>query len=301
MRPQTEPIPPSRRGFLALAAAAGASLAREPTSTARGEEPASSAKPSPKLHIRPRYHRWHVEPGVEWVETNTGYAQLDWTIPLEQTALVLVDVWDRHYLKDTEARAEAVIDGKLAPLLGQCRASGMTVIHAPSPPQAMRHPNWVNAGKAAASRAHAADWPPPEFRSKSGPYQAYRRPAEPRDPELARLRAGLTIHPKIQPVGTEPVVATGDELHALCRRLGVLFLFFAGFNTNACILVRDYGTLEMSRRGYEVILVRDCTTGMESCQSQPTLGQTNGAILFLEMFGQYTVTSDELRAGLKGI
>ena len=94
------------------------------------------------------------------------------------------------------------------------------------------------------------------------------------------------------------MVATGEELHQLCHRSGILFLFFAGFNTNACILVRDYGTVEMSRRGYEVILVRDCTTGMESRQTQPTLSQTSGAILFLEMFGQYTVTSEELGAGL---
>jgi hypothetical protein len=36
---------------------------------------------------------------------------------------------------------------------------------------------------------------------------------------------------------------------------------------------------------------------MESRETRPTLGQTNGAILFLEMFGQYTVTSEELRAG----
>jgi nicotinamidase-related amidase len=239
---------------------------------------------------------------VEWIETNTAYAHLDWTIPLKQAALILIDVWDRHYLKDTEARAEAVIDEKLVPLLNGCRDAGMTIIHAPSPTQATRHPNWVNAGKAsAAATALPADWPPPEFRSKSGPFQAYRRPSEPRDPELARLRADLNIHPKVLPMGEEAVVATGEELHQLCQRLGVLFLFFAGFNTNACILVRDYGTLEMSRRGYEVILARDCTTGMESRQSQPALSQTNGAILFLEMFGQYTVTSDEIRSGLRGV
>jgi hypothetical protein len=76
-------------------------------------------------------------------------------------------------------------------------------------------------------------------------------------------------------------------------------LFYAGFNTNACILVRDYGTLAMSQRGYEVILLRDCTTGMEARWTQPELDQTNGAILLLEMFGQYSLGSDELRASLQ--
>jgi nicotinamidase-related amidase len=291
---------PGRRQFLSAAAAAGAALTLDSPSFLTGPSAeAAPAEPPGKLHVRPRYYRWYVDPGVEWVETNTGHAHLDWTMPLSQAALVLVDVWDHHYLRDTEARAETVIGEKLVPLLHRCRDAGMRVIHAPSPPQAVRHPNWVNAGRAATATAKPADWPPPEFRRKSGPFKAYRRPPEPRDPELAQLRAGLKIHPKVLPREGEPVVATGEELHQLCQRLGVLFLFFAGFNTNACILVRDYGTLEMSRRGYEVVLVRDCTTGMESRQSQPALGQTNGAILFLEMFGQYTVTSDELRSGLE--
>ena len=76
------------------------------------------------LHIRPRYHRWHVDPGVEWVETHTGYAHLDWEIPLEQAALVLVDVWNNHYLADTAARAEAIIQERIRPLLAAGRVPG---------------------------------------------------------------------------------------------------------------------------------------------------------------------------------
>src|SRR5690606_11627838 len=62
------------------------------------------------LSIEPRYHRWHVDHGVEWLEKNTGYTTLDWKIPLDQTALVLVDVWQRHYIKETEERAEVIIN-----------------------------------------------------------------------------------------------------------------------------------------------------------------------------------------------
>jgi nicotinamidase-related amidase len=108
----------------------------------------------------------------------------------------------------------------------------------------------------------------------------------------------LDFHPKARPVAKEPVVATGEELHRYCKKQGILFLLFAGFNTNACILSRDYGTMQMSNRGYEVVLVRDCTTGMESKETQPTLSQTTGAILLLEMFGQYSVSSGEVIAGL---
>lgn len=254
-----------------------------------------------RLCIRPRYYRWHVDPEIEWVETNTGYAHLEWEIPLSQVALVLVDVWDRHYLKDTAARAEEIIQRKIRPLLGVCRGAGLQLIHAPAPDQAKKHSAWVRlVGEEELAGGQQDNWPPPEFRSKSGTYAPYARPKEPRDKEREALRAALTMHPDIQPEGEEVVIATGEELHRYCAQQGILFLFYLGFNTNACVLLRDYGTLEMSKRGYEIIVVRDCTTGMESLETHDGLWQTRGAVLFLEMFGKYSVTSEELIAGLPG-
>ena len=251
------------------------------------------------LHIKPRYYRWHVDPGIEWVETNTGYAYLDWEIPISQAALVLVDVWDRHYLKDTAARSEVIIREKLVPLVSACRKAGLQVIHAPSPGQAKGDPRWLQLkSEKKVPPAEPETWPPREFRSKSGDYKAYARPAEPRDAERAKYVGARTIHPLVKPEGDDVVVATGEELHLYCKQEGIMFLFYAGFNTNACILLRDYGTIRMDERGYEVIIVRDCGAGMESFETHDELWQTRGAILFLEMFGKYSTSSEELIKGL---
>jgi nicotinamidase-related amidase len=251
------------------------------------------------IRFRPRYHRWHVDPGIDWVESNTAYAHLDWTIPRGRCALVLLDVWNQHYLKDTEARAEEIIQRRLRPLLEACRQAGLPIVHAPSPQQAKKHPQWLQlSGWDEPSWPQDDGWPPRSFRRSEGEYAGYRLPDEPRDPEREAHRAGLRIHPDVQPVDGEPVVATGQELHLWCRDHGILFLLFAGFNTNACILHRDYGTIDMSRRGYTVVIVRDCTTGMESADTHDHLGQTNNAILLSEMFGRYSVSSEELIAGL---
>ncbi len=250
------------------------------------------------LQIKPRYYRWHVDAGLEWLEEHTGYAHLDWRIPLSQAGLVLVDVWDRHYLKDTEARAEAIIQEKIRPLLQVCRRSGLEIIHAPAPPQAQQSPAWIRLDEAEKSPAQEADWPPPSFRSKSGSYAAYARPHEPRQGEIDLEVSGLQMHPDVCPAGNEAVIATGEELHLYCKEKGILFLFFLGFNTNACVLERDYGTLAMFRRGYEVIIVRDCTTGMESFETRDGLAQTRGAILNLEMFNRYSVLAADLIAAL---
>ena len=260
------------------------------------------------LHVKPRYYRWHVDPGEEWLEKNTGYARLDWEIPLHQAALVLVDVWDRHYLKEPEERAERIIQEAIRPLLKKCRKAGLQIIHAPSPPQARKCAAWVGhkiqneppagAPAAIAESELAKQWPPSQFRSKSGPYKKYARPVEPMASDRLRILKGLCVHPHVQPEGADVVVATGQELHGFCRDQGILFLFYLGFNTNMCILQRDYGTMAMHTRGYEIIVVRDCTTGMESFETQEGLWQTRGAILFLEMNRKYSILSKELLAGL---
>ena len=282
----------SRRQFLKKNSQAAAGLAL----TTGFPAFVSGQSPPGILHIKPRYHRWHVDPGVEWVETNTGYATLDWRIPLSQVAIVLVDVWQRHYLRDTEARGEKIINEKLYPLVVKCREANMNIIHAPSPGVAMQHPNWVRLVDRTHESTAQDEWPPKDFRNLNAQFKQYRRPHEPREKERQELPA-LTFHPKIQPLSGEPVVASGEELHRYCRKEGILFLLFAGFNTNACILSRDYGTLQMSNRGYQVVLIRDCTTGMESAETQPSMSQTKSAILLLEMFGQYSITSDEIIRG----
>ena len=252
-----------------------------------------------KIHLRPRYHRWHVDPGVEWVESNTSHAHLQWTLERRHCALVLLDVWNQHYLKDTQARAEGIVQQRLLPLVAASRQAGLPIVHAPSPNQAKEHDQWLQLpGWDEPSWPDDDSWPPSDFRRSEGAYAAYQLPTEPRDGEREAHRAGLQIHPDVQPVIGEAVIATGQELHLWCRQRGILFLLFAGFNTNACILHRDYGTIDMSRRGYTVVIVRDCTTGMESSETHATLDQTNNAILLSEMFGRYSVQSDELIAGL---
>lgn len=293
-----------------------------------------------RLRIKPRYYRWHVDPGVDWTEENTRHAFLDWTVPIAQSALVLIDVWDNHYLKGAKERAEAIIHERLRPLVDACREHGMLILHAPSPTQAQTSPFWVGhddrfthrrrsagagtsqcgtsqsgvaqSGVAQSEAAQAGSvvagtvevprkrrpWPPPEFRRLEGEYAAYARPAEPRAEELAQLRAKLDMHPAVLPQEGDVVVATLDEFQAVLEEREILFLFYTGFNTNACILEREYSLRDMSRKGYTTLLVRDCTTAMESYNSVATLGQTNAAIEKIEMFLGYTVTSEEMIQGL---
>ena len=132
------------RAFLYKSSMSGLALALTPYASVPGIGPgwASGADKSGILRISPRYHRWHVDPGVEWLESNTTYAYLDWEIPVENSALVQLDVLQWHYLKDTEERTGQIVKDHLLPLCHTCRQQDMKIIHEPSLSVAQRYVAW---------------------------------------------------------------------------------------------------------------------------------------------------------------
>lgn len=282
-----------------------AMAADPPTSQPATSQPALKA-PAPTgkvMHIRPRYIRLGVDAGVELAERNYHHAWLDWDLPLDQCALVLLDVWNYHYSKDTFERVDSISRNEIPKALEACRKSGMQVIHAPAWPVATRHPNWVKIVDDKTRRSEypgSPDWPPAEFKSKQGQYAQLRKPVEAHEAANNHHTMNLRdFHDACRPVGDEAVILSGEELHRLCAQRGIVHLFYVGFNTNACMIYRTYGITEMSGRGYNCILLRDATTGMETAETLPTMACTKGIIATLEQFGNFTVATDELVQSLR--
>ena len=73
----------------------------------------------------------------------------------------------------------------------------------------------------------------------------------------------MDINPAAAPRDGEPIIHTGPRLHTLLAERGILHLIYAGFATNWCMVGRDYGIYAMNDRGYNIILVRDATSGIE--------------------------------------
>ena len=254
--------------------------------------------PAKMVHLTPRYVRLYTDPGVELAAANYQYKTLDWDVPLNEIALVCLDCWNWHFSRDTFEQMEQVVGENIVPLLAACRAKGVLVIHAPANPVAQRHPNWVRLTQGKKPQAVWPDsptWPPAEFRQKTGPYAKYARPDEPQSVERStHAQTKREFHPLIRPVGEEPVVLDGEELHRLCAERKILHLVYVGFNTNCCIMFRDYGLPAMAARGYATILVRDGTMGMETADTYKDSTCTRGTIASLEQFGHYTLSSREI-------
>ncbi len=245
------------------------------------------------LSLPCRYYRVYTDPDVPCEEQNFHHIERLLPLPVEQTALVLVDLWSTHYISTWLSRATQVLQDRVLPVRHAARAAGMLVIHTPSPAVAQRysHPPDDPPNQP----APPLDWPPPAFRGiyRSGEYAAFGRNPEPRlQQALERYPRDLDISPLVQPHPDEPILHTGPELHRLLAGRGILHLVYAGFATNWCIMHRDYGILAMERRGYNVILVRDATTGVEFHDTVSSLAATQMTVREIETKHAWSCTTD---------
>ena len=95
----------------------------------------------------------------------------------------------------------------------------------------------------------------------------------------------------------ENIVATGEQLQALFREKRILHILYAGFSTNWCILGRDYGLAAMMARGYNVILLRDATEGIEFPDTLEAGWATELAVHEVEQkYGFTAATADFIEA-----
>ncbi|HOI54761.1 MAG TPA: isochorismatase family protein [Phycisphaerae bacterium] len=247
------------------------------------------------ITLRARYYSRFPGGGIEPLETHGRYETVCWNVSLRETALVCLDVWDRDAQRDLHAEDDRVTVERIVPVLNASRAAGLTVIHAPAPPIARRHANYV--GGCAVSPA-VTPWPPQDFRRRQGAYAALTRPDDQRRLDAWKALESADFHPQVRPQGAEPVIATGDELHRLCQERRLLHLVYVGFHTPGCMTGRNYGLVAMQARGYTVILLRDCTNGMETNETLPTRTCLRGSVAFLEQTGILTMTGDEFAAAL---
>lgn len=246
--------------------------------------------------VRVRYQAMRSTGPDDNVEANIVSTESELSLDSAESALVLVDVWGGHPLKSHYERTGQIMANKIAPCIKAARAAGMTVIYAPSPPVAKSYPQWLRyAGPADLEppSQQADDWPPADFRKTEGKYASLRRlPNEaPPDyrgpyPDWWHIR---DIAACIAPTDEDFVVANGDQLHRLLRHRGIVHLVYAGFATNICVVYRDYGLQAMRRRGYQPILLRDCTSAIETRETIEGFDITRIVLLDLE---RWFFTSD---------
>ena len=89
------------------------------------------------------------------------------------------------------------------------------------------------------------------------------------------------------------------ELHLILLKHDIKTLFYVGYATNMCVLNRAYGIKQMHNLGYQVILLRDATAGIEFHDTFNGKWATLIAIREVEnMKRGYTCTTEDFIRGI---
>lgn len=237
---------------------------------------------------------WYLPAAAELCNTNDEFflqhKHSTWKLPVDRTALVLVDTWDRHYLKSHQERIAKICREKIRPVIEICRNKGIMVIYAPSPVVAKHYlPKKLYEQE---MRKESCEKP-----SIAWPYKEYRKFAKSKNSKQLMLKwqnikKGIRIPSSIKPEPCDQVIATGQQLRNFCQQKNILHLIYAGFAANWCLLFQDYGVRKQTLAGYNVILLQDCTTAVENDYTISQNIMTTWAILEAEtVFRTATTTS----------
>ena len=201
-----------------------------------------------------------------------------------KTALVIVDVWDKHWCEGANRRA-APIATRVNDLANALRARGVLIVHAPS--DTMKNYADHPARKLAQSAPKAkADL---EFKwNYLDPKAEGQLPIDDSDggcdcqPQCKNFIAWTGEHPAIAIPPGDAVSDVGQEVWNLFQSRGIENVLVCGVHTNMCVLGRPFGIRMLTRLGKRVALVRDLTDTMYNPRLRPFVAHEKGTDLVVE-------------------
>ena len=223
----------------------------------------------------------------------------------KQTAIIICDMWDRHWCQGATARV-----GELAPRLNAfakaARKRGMLIIHAPSSCMAVYkdHP-----GRKRAQAAPKAANLPKDIGSWCTQIPAEARGKYPIDqsdggcdcePKCKTANAWSRQIETIEIADQDAISDSGAEIWNLLEQRGIRNVILMGVHTNMCVLGRPFGLRQLVRNGKHAVLARDLTDTMYNSKAWPHVSHFRGTDLIIEHIEKYvspTITSDQLLGG----
>ncbi|MBX3415238.1 MAG: hypothetical protein KF708_21315 [Pirellulales bacterium] len=210
-----------------------------------------------------------------------------------ESALLLCDMWDRHWCPSATARC-GELAAKMAPLVDAARAAGVLIIHAPSDTMDFYrdHP----ARKRALAQAKIELPPARDLSDPPLPIDDSDGGCDD-DPAPQMYKAWQRQHPLISIADEDLISDDGELVYSHLERRGVKQLFVMGVHTNMCVLGRSFGIRQMARWGMPCVLVRDLTDTMYDPKDRPFVTHNEGTALVVEHIERHwcpSVASDEL-------
>jgi nicotinamidase-related amidase len=210
-----------------------------------------------------------------------------------QTALLLCDVWDKHWCRGANERLAEMLP-RMNATVKAARAAGVTIIHAPS--------ETMDFYKDSPARKRVQDAPPvpmPEAKKRDAPALPVDASDQGSDTgETKWYKAWTRQHPAIEiDEAKDGISDSGPEIWNFLQARGIRNVIIMGVHTNMCILNRPFAIKALVQRGVNVALVRDLTDTMYNPARSPYVSHAEGTRLvveYIEKFWCPTLTSDDL-------
>ncbi|MDR1339487.1 MAG: isochorismatase family protein [Prevotellaceae bacterium] len=209
-----------------------------------------------------------------------------------QTAIIICDMWDKHWCNDATARV-----GEIAPAMNEvltiARDKGVKIVHAPSDciDFYKNHPARKAATKYKDKKIAAlADGSKlPSEKDAKWPVDQSDEGCENRDckPHKAWSRQIETL----SVTDKDLISDSGAEIGAYFKKTGIKNVILVGVHTNMCVIGRSFGLRAMKRMGMNVVLMRDMTDLMYNHEMSPFVDHFSGLDLMVEYIETYVCPS----------
>jgi nicotinamidase-related amidase len=225
----------------------------------------------------------------EWREV-----RLQQSLAVEKTAVLICDMWDRHWCRGATERVNGLV-GQMAPFLEATRKRGIQIIHAPSETMAF----YQDAPQRKRMLALAKVDPPTPLSLLDPPLPIDDKTGGCDTPDQF-FKAWTREHPGIRIDTSDVISDSGPEIYSFLRERDIRTLLVMGVHTNMCVLNRPFAIKRMTTLGIRCILVRDLTDAMYNPQDPPWVSHDAGTQLVIEYIEKYwcptTTRADVLRA-----
>jgi nicotinamidase-related amidase len=213
----------------------------------------------------------------------TGERPLVW--PPAETAIIVCDMWDDHWCKSS-ARRVGEIAPRMNETLNAARAVGVHIVHAPS--DTLDHyAGWPQRERILAS-PHVE--PPVEIarwryldpeKEKALPIDDSDGGCDDENPS-EETRAWSQEHPAIEIADNDVISDQGTEIYNYFIEQGVKHAALMGVHLNMCVLGRSFGIRQLTKLGFDVVLVRDLTDTMYDPRDEPKVSHEQGTQLMIQ-------------------
>lgn len=208
---------------------------------------------------------------------------VDWSAA--ETAVIVCDMWDDHYCRSSAQRVGVMVP-RMNEVLTHARANGVMIIHAPSDTMTMYadtpYRQRMQQAKPAKPPVKIERW------CNLDPEREPKMPVETEecacdDPVVgAVVRKYSRQHPGLDIIGYDGITDSGEEVYNFCQQEGIKNVAVMGVHTNMCVLGRSFGIRQLTRLGFNVVLVRDLTDAMYDPRQPPHVSHARGTELVIE-------------------